>query len=99
MSKFTWGQVLDRFQYDFDGEVMDVVKFHPWKVNGCTVFKGQADTDRVHYHCEELHESSDNVLKLVISWMANKKLGNNEGSLVYGICRALCLDERKVNEH
>lgn len=90
--KFTWGKVLDRFQYDFDGEVMDVVKFHPWQQNGCTVLRGQADTDKVAYHCEELHQSSNNVMELVIAWMAHKKLGNNEGSLVQGICRALSIN-------
>lgn len=92
MKKFPWGEVIDRFDYDFDGMQMSVVKFHPWVRHGSTILTGNPCLDIVSYHCEELHESSDNLLKLVIAWIAFKKLGLNEGSLVAGISRALCLE-------
>lgn len=87
--KFAWGKVIEKFSYDFDGEKMDVVKYHPWKSRNCTVLTGDADLDRTEYHCEEIHESSSSIHRLVIAWIANKKLGLNNGSLVAGVCRAL----------
>lgn len=91
MAKFPWGRVLTRFVYDFDGDVMEVVKFHPWKTDGCTVLTGNPDETLVRYHCEELHESSDSLQALLLSWMAHKNLGLNQGALVQGIAKALGL--------
>lgn len=75
--KFPWGEVIDRFEYDFDGIKMEVVKFIS-KYDGSIL-----------YCCEEIRESSESLFYLVIAWMAKQQLGSNEGSLVVGICKAL----------
>jgi hypothetical protein len=78
MSRFTWGKVIDRFEYDFDGVKMEVTKYHP-----------RNEEDNILYHCNELSESSDKLFELVISFMAYRKLGHNQHALVAGISRAL----------
>lgn len=89
MKKFAWGKVIDNFEYDFDGQVLTITKYHPWKRDGCTVLTGVENTEEIKYHCEELRESSNSLLHLVIAWIAFKNLGLNQHQLVYGICRAL----------
>ena len=89
MGKFPWGKVLDYFTYDFDGVSMEVVKFHPWKSEDCTVRVGDVNTDETHYHCEELRASYDKLDALLICWIAQKRLGLNQHALVSGVCRAL----------
>lgn len=89
MANFTWGQVLDKFEYDFDGEVMQVTKYHPWKREDCTVLTGQPNLEVVEYHCEELHESATSLQYLLLAWMAYKNLGLNQHALVAGVSRAL----------
>jgi len=92
MSKFNWGKVIDRFDYDFDGEIMEVVKFHPWKAEGNHLLCGQPDLSEIHYHCAELRESNKSLQYLLIAWIANKNLGLNQHSLVYGISKALSIN-------
>lgn len=87
--RFPWGKVLDYFSYDFDGTVMEVVKFHPWKSDDCHVRTGDPDDTQVHYHCEELHASFDTLDALLICWIAQKRLGMNQHALVTGVCKAL----------
>ena len=89
MKKFVWGKKIDCFSYNFDGRTMDVVKFHPWKMDGITVLSGQPDETEVRYHCEELHESAKTLHALVIAWIVRMRLGLNQHALVAGICRAL----------
>lgn len=79
MNKFAWGKVIERFDYDFDGDKVEVVKYYPSTRN-----------DNVpHFHIEELHESSDSLQYMLIAYIARKNLGLNQHSLVSGICRAL----------
>jgi hypothetical protein len=78
MSRFTWGKVIDRFEYDFDGVKMEVTKYRP-----------RNEEDNILYFCNELNESSDKLFELVISFMARRKLGHNQHALVAGISRAL----------
>lgn len=89
MKKFNWGRVIAVFDYDFDGSVMEVVKFHPWKRDGCTVLSGSPDDGITQYHCEELHESSDSLQYLLLSWIAYKNLGLNQRALVRGLAKAI----------
>jgi hypothetical protein len=89
--KFPWGKALDYFSYDFDGTVMEVTKYHPWKetADGISVKTGDPDTAQVGYHCEELHAAFDSLDALLICWIANKRLGLNQHALVTGVCKAL----------
>lgn len=87
--KFTWGTVIHKFEYDFDGKTMEVTKYHPWKTNQNNVITGIADVTKILYHCEELRQSSSSLQVLIISWIAYINLGLNEGSLVCGIAKAL----------
>lgn len=89
MSKFILGRVIARFTYDFDGEIMEVVKFHPWKADGISLCVGKPNMEETHFHCDDLHESSLTLHGLIITWIANKRLGLNQHSLVAGIRRAL----------
>ena len=88
---FVWGKVLDCFSYDFDGTVMEVTKYHPWKEvdDGISVKTGDPDTAQVEYHCEELHTAFNSMDALLICWIAHKRLGLNQHALVSGVCRAL----------
>lgn len=92
MSKFPWGKIIEKFDLDFNGDVLVIVKYHPWVNTG---ERNRSDDSVVLFHCDEIHESRDNIYALVIAWMARKQLGLNQQSLVDGICRALMLDEIK----
>lgn len=78
MSKFAWGTVIDRFEYDFDGVKMEVTKYHP-----------RDDKNAILFHCEQLSEATETLFELVIAFIARKNLGLNQHALVSGICRAL----------
>jgi hypothetical protein len=45
--KFPWGKVMDKFEYDFDGRTMEVVKYHPWKTKGSAILTGEPDPEGV----------------------------------------------------
>jgi hypothetical protein len=89
--KFAWGKQIDEFEYDFDGQKMVVIKYHPWKVKGSAILTGQVDYDSVLYHCAALHQSEESLFTLVLHFMARTTLGMNHGALVCGIARALKL--------
>lgn len=89
MAKFTWGIVLERYRYDFDGQIMEVIKFNPWKQDGVRILTGQPDEYSIRYHCDEINESSDSLQYLLLSWIAHKNLGQNQYPLVIGISKAL----------
>lgn len=91
IKKFVWGKVLDRFDFDFDGEKLEVVKFHPWQTEGATVRSGIPDESVVHFHCEQIRESFLAMDALLIAWIAHRRLGLNQGALTAGICRALAI--------
>jgi hypothetical protein len=88
MRRFSWGKVIERFDYDFDGVNLNVVKYHPWQREGLNILSVH-DAEKILYHCEELHESHGSIDALLISWMVRKNLGINQYALMTGICRAL----------
>ncbi|UCV00264.1 hypothetical protein [Acidovorax radicis] len=91
MSKFPWGKVLERFEYDFDGQQVEVVKYLATKfVNGSAV-RGEWE-DVPSYHIEELSESARSLDYILIAWIARKRIGLNQHALISGICRALCVE-------
>lgn len=87
MGRFVWGKVIERFEYDFDGDVVEVIKYFGTKyVNG----HGTKDYEDVpSYHIEEISESSDSLQSIIIAYFAYKNLGLNQRALVAGVCRAL----------
>lgn len=95
--KFPWGRVIERFKYNFDGDNVEIVKYHPHKRDekGFAVYDDEynrfqaIDTDKIEYHLEGHHVSCGSVEGCLIYWMAEKHLGLNNHSLVAGICRAL----------
>ena len=91
MKNFSWGKVLQNFEYDFDGVICTVVKYHPWECNGAFVRPGSPNKEKINFHCEEIHASFESIEMLLIAWIANKKLGRNQDALVVGISRSLCL--------
>lgn len=91
--QFSWGRVIETFHYNFDGQVMVVTKYHPWKqsLSGKSI-RGEAST-HIEYHCEELRMASDNIQHLIIAWIAQKNIGLNQQALVHGVCRALGIEK------
>lgn len=87
MSKFVWGKEIERFEYDFDGDKVEVVKYYPREYKNCSPTGSFLDTPA--YHIEELRESSNSLQHMLIAYIAYKNLGLNNGALVSGICRAL----------
>jgi hypothetical protein len=85
MNKFPWGKVIDRFQYDFDGDAIEVVKY-------IGTFQGVTET-KPSFHIEELHASYNSVQAAIIAYFAYKNLGLNQHVLVSGVCRALEVKE------
>jgi len=92
-NRFVWGKVVDRFDFDFDGERLEVVKFNPWKRAGATVLSGQPNEEEVNFHCEQIRESFLSFDALLIGWIVHRRLGQNQGALSSGICRALNIDK------
>lgn len=89
MKPFAWGKVLEKFEYDFDGHTIHVIKYHPWKREGHSVQTGIANPDEIEYECTEINEAFSTIESLLIAWIARKNLGNNQHTLVNGLCRAL----------
>ena len=83
MNKFPWGTVIDRFQYDFDGDAIEVVKYYPFGLH----------TEDIMFHIEELHASYNSVQGAIVAYFAYKNLGLNQHALVSGVCRALEIGE------
>lgn len=90
MAKFTWGKVIEVFDYNLDGAKIEITKFHPWKRgdNG-SVLTGEPDLGVVTFDCGELAEQSNKIEYLLLSWIARKNLGLNQHNLVAGVARAL----------
>jgi hypothetical protein len=86
--KFVWGEQLDRIFIPFTFGAMWVIKYHPYKINGC-VSSTEIDESKVLYHCPELSRSAESLESLVLYWIAYNKLGHNHEALVCGIERAL----------
>jgi hypothetical protein len=93
--RFVWGRVIERFDYDFDGQRMELVKFHPWKSERGTVRTGDPDTMVTQYHCDKMSESFWCIDDALIAWIARKNLGLNQHALVAGICRALETEQNR----
>lgn len=92
MKKFTWGKLIQVFDYDLDGQTIEIPKFHPWlRGERGTVLTGVPDLGAVQFHCEELGESSSNIQYVLLAWIARKNIGPNQHNLVEGISRALCI--------
>jgi hypothetical protein len=88
MKKFSWGKVLHKFEYDFDGQILEIIKYSP-----------NYDTPHtVLYYCEELSESETSIQQLLLSWMIYKNLGPNNQSLISGISRAIGLEKNNPKE-
>lgn len=88
MEKFLWGKVIADWDYDFDGQVMNIVKYHPWIYDNNGVTK-QYDKDEIEYSCQEINISSKSLQHLVILYFLYKNIGLNQESLASGIARAI----------
>ena len=88
--KLSWGKILERFIYDFDGHEVEIIKYLPWKTENGRVMTGTPG-DNIEYHCEEIHESAASLEYLLIAWIARRHLGGGQYPLVLGIAKALNL--------
>jgi hypothetical protein len=92
MSIFPWGKVIERFVYDFEGDKVEIVKYHP-HLQDTQKRVREIDTNKVWYHLEDHHVSHSSIEACLLTWMAEKHLGLNHHTLVSGICRALNIKE------
>lgn len=93
MKRFSWGKVIDTFNFVIDGHELEIVKYHPWMHEGCQIKTGTPNLEVIEYHCEEIRESAHSMMVLIIAWMVNKQIGWNHDALVCGIARMLKLVE------
>ena len=93
MAKFPWGKVVDRFDYDFEGQPFEVIKYHPRiYINGLGT--DQVDTNSISYHCPQIGSSSGSLFELLICWLAVRSLSLTEALYVTpAISRALKLNK------
>lgn len=90
MKKFPWGRTINTFVYDFDGVEVTIIKFHPFYEDNNTL---KPDMEKIEYHCEEINQSADSLIGILITWMVDHQLGRNQGSLIQGIARMLKLSD------
>ena len=88
---FPWGRVIDHLSFDFDGETLEVTKYHPWKVRECEVQTGDPNLEEISFHVQDVRQSFDNVYAAVVAWITFKHLGHNQTALASGVCRALTI--------
>ena len=86
MSKFPWGRIINTFVSDFDGTEVTIIKFYPW------VYENGRN-EKIEYHCEEINQSADSLIGILITWMVEHQLGRNQGALIQGIARMLKLSD------
>lgn len=93
MTRFPWGKLIATFKYDFDGQSLEVIKYHPHKYeNGHPVMDGSfhvLDKTKIMYSVENMSQSFDTMDQVLIAWIINKNLGQNQYALVAGIVRAI----------
>jgi len=92
MKKFPWGRITNTFVYDFDGVEVTIIKFHPWVYEKGYSTK-KPDMEKIEYHCEEINQSADSLITLLLTWMVEHQLGHNQGALTQGIARMLKLSD------
>jgi len=89
MKKFPWGRTINTFVYDFDGVEVTIIKFHPFYEDNTL----KPDMEKIEYHCEEINQSADSLIGILITWMVEHQLGRNQGALIQGIARMLKLSD------
>ena len=86
---FPWGKVIERFNLDFDGERMEVVKYRAWTTDGMVVEIGLPILGEISYSVPLMHTSFGSMDAAVIGWITYRHLGLHQDALASGICRAL----------
>lgn len=91
--RFPWGKVLETFEFLIDGHELWIVKYHPWMRDGNRIKVGTPNLDLVEYNCDEISQSANSMMQILVAWMVYKQLGMNQGALTQGIARMLKLGE------
>lgn len=91
--RFSWGRVMETFNFVIDGYELEIVEYHPWIREGSRIKTGTPNLDLVEYNCDEISQSANSMMVLIIAWITYKQLGWNQDSLVCGIARMLKLEE------
>jgi hypothetical protein len=89
--RFSWGKVIEVFDYNFDGDVVYITKYHPWKEDSRGQLTKEWDTKQIMYNCEGISAHSSSMQVILLGWIAYNRSGLCEPSLVCGIARALRL--------
>ena len=90
--KYTWGRVIHKFDFEIDGHELEIIKYHPLLFKGSISTK-EIDLSTVMYGCDEISQSADSMMQILVAWMVYKQLGMNQGALVQGISRMLKLGD------
>lgn len=91
--RFPWGKVLETFKFLIDGHELWIVKYHPWMRDVNRIKVGTPNLDLVEYNCDEISQSANSMMQILVAWMVYKQLGMNQGALTQGIARMLKLGE------
>ncbi len=89
MNEFPWGKIIEKFDYNFEGKKVQIIKYYPWITNKHLVKKRSVDFEHVLYHCPLIHESFSSLYAALIGWIVYDNLGLNQYALTLGICKAM----------
>ena len=84
MKNYPWGKVIETIRFNIDGHELKIVKYHP---------DDSMDLSTIAYGCDEISQSADSMMQIILAWMVYKQLGMNQGALTQGIARMLKLVE------
>lgn len=96
-SRFTWGDVIETFTYNFDGISTDIVKYHPYEsANGGASLGCKGNQNKVMFYNGFVRESNESLLYIILLFLTQHQLGQNHRSLAKGLCKALDIDMKPV---
>ncbi len=89
-SRFSLGKIVAAFDYDFDGQIITIIKYNPRIADEVShrLLK-EVNENEFLYSLEMYSESFPTLEHAIIGYFAYKNLGRNQSGLVYGLAKAL----------
>ena len=93
--RFQWGDVIDRFTYNFDGVQFMVIKYHPYEsANGGASLNRIGNKDKVLYFNDYVGEMNESLIYIILLIFAKMQLGENQRALAAGFARVFNADPK-----
>lgn len=87
---FQWGEVIDRFTYNFDGVQFMVIKYHPYEsANGGASLNRVGNKNKILYFNDYVAEMNVSLIYIILLILAKMHLGENQRALAAGMAKAL----------